>query len=109
MCHFSGCQVVLAQRNPGIAALDKLWAIAVGGRAGRAAGASSPPPWWTLAKCPQLPQRAIALIEPGLSPIICATSALLPPVHSRHGAVSWPPQAPAAGTRRQPPGSAAQS
>jgi len=42
LCDFRGRQVVLAQRHPGIGALDKFWAVAIGCAAGRAAGASSP-------------------------------------------------------------------
>jgi hypothetical protein len=39
----SSGQIVLAKRNPRIDALNEFWAVAVGGRTGRAAGTSSAP------------------------------------------------------------------
>jgi len=34
-----------------------------------------PPPWWTLAKCPQSPQQAVALLAPAIPAAISSSSA----------------------------------
>lgn len=77
LCDFRGRQVVLAQRHPGIGALDKFWAVAIGCGAGRAAGASSPASVVDAGEVSDRPQRAIAPMEPGLLPTMFAVSAFV--------------------------------
>ena len=72
-----GVRVSLPSGNPASVPSTNFGQSQSGAAQDEPLGRPPPPAWWTLAKCPHRPQRAIAPMEPGLLPTMFAVSAFV--------------------------------